>query len=208
MKRIVTIGLTLVLVLGLGATALAAPGKSAKVKDVPVSITPEAISLVAGDDAITLTAVTLKNGSDYAVTWDGAKEEETILREDGYYESTAVFEPNTVGTHTVKYTINMTAGKSGVAFVGTNTVTITVFEPASEPIILGYEIAEWTKGTQIYNSNGTQVVGYNATGNLWAVYDNNNKVLVDNNFNFELTQKNDNLKSPITYNNLPVTLIK
>ena len=104
----------------------------------------------------------------------------------------------------------MAAGKSGTTFTASDSVTVTVkerpviIEPKGDP---KYEIRNYSKGDAITNGNekNPQIIGYEAIGQLWF-FDGFTWDEKDSRFDFELTQKNDNLKSPQTINGIPVYL--
>lgn len=127
--------LAILLVLGMAlmsATAFAAPAPKEKSVEVQLSITSEEeFVVIYVEEEIELVAITPKHGSSFEDGWvvldeddeevDLEVEFETILTfVEGVnsYVSTATFVAEEAGTYTLKYNIEMAAGKSHVSFVG------------------------------------------------------------------------------------------
>lgn len=215
MKKYLVILLTLVLVFSFTVGAMAAPAE----KERATSLEASAETVEVGQP-ITFTVTTEKHGSNYAnPAWyiDGVLIVEDLDLEvpetvtvyaDDFYVSTKTMSFATAGTYEVSVEIVMSAGKgkSQVQFVATETITIEVTDPTAQPELLRYEIRDWTKGSEIWNSNETNHTGWYANGKLWAVYDNG-EVLVNGNFDFQLTRLNDNLQAPGEIDGITVYLI-
>ncbi|PKM38811.1 MAG: hypothetical protein CVV03_12820 [Firmicutes bacterium HGW-Firmicutes-8] len=130
MKKLLIVILTLLMLVGISANSIAVPSP----KEASVSLTSSAATVKPGE-IVTLTAVTLKQGSAYTDEWIGATKIETVLNEDGYYVSTA--EVTAQATVTVQYKITMTAGKGGVTFTGEAETAVSVEKPAD---VVGVEV--------------------------------------------------------------------
>jgi hypothetical protein len=131
MKKLFIIVLTLFLMIGITGNLAAQP--LPKAADVSLTSSVETANL---GEKVTLTALTMKKGSDYTDEWIGATKVETVLNEDGYYVSTAEFKAKM--TVKPQYRIIMTAGKSGVSFTGKAQTTIVV---VSKPVeVVGIEV--------------------------------------------------------------------
>jgi PBP1b-binding outer membrane lipoprotein LpoB len=121
------------------------PGKLPKTVDT--TLTADRMTVAVGE-TVTLTAATLKHGSGYTVEWKVNQEEyavnsqSTSLNKEGSYVSTAKFEADKAGTYTISYGIVMNAGKSGVTFVGEDSITIKVVDETSRSVAR-FEISKW-----------------------------------------------------------------
>jgi hypothetical protein len=122
MKKVIAVLLITILMIATSAGVFA----QSEEKEVPVSITAERNEVKVGE-TIVLSAASLKHGSDYNDSWNGAEMMETVLEpETGLYVSKAEFVAEKPGIYTVTYSIMMTAGNSSVAFMGIATYTIEV----------------------------------------------------------------------------------
>jgi len=130
MKKLLIVILTLLMLVGISANSIAKPSP----KCADVSLTGPAAAVKPGE-TVTLTAVTLKHGSDFTDEWVGATKIETVLTEDGYYVSTA--EVTAQVPVTVQYKIIMTAGNSEVSFAGQAETAISVEKSAE---VMGVEV--------------------------------------------------------------------
>jgi hypothetical protein len=166
MKKILSIISLFVLTLSMSTIVLAAPAP----KTAIVSLSTTSTTIEVGQTA-TLTASSLKQGSSYTDSWNGAVKNNTILDEaTGNYVSTATFSASKPGTYTVTYAVTMGAGKSGVTFIGTQSTTITVISPAK---IVGVVVKN-VSTTPNYNESdkNPNLTGYDATGDVYAVWSN------------------------------------
>jgi hypothetical protein len=186
MKKIMSIISTFIFILATSVVVIAAPAP----KTATVSLSASATTINVGQ-AVTLTTSTLKQGSSYTDSWGGAVKNTTILNEaTGNYVSTATFSETTPGTYTVTYGITMSAGKSGVTFVGYQSITITVIEPAK---ITG-AIVKNVVATPKYNSQN-KLTGYDATGDVYAVLSNGKETYYGPaDFNFSPNQTSRNIE--------------
>lgn len=133
MKKAYFFILVVVLLFGMSVNAFA----SSPPKNVEVSIT-SSLSAVRVGETVTLTAVTLKHGSEYKDEWVGATKVSTVLTEDGYYVSTARI---TVQDDVlVQYNIIMNAGNN-VSFAGATSISVEADQPVD---IVGAEIKNVT----------------------------------------------------------------
>jgi len=130
MKKLLVVVLTLLMLVGIPAGSFAEPSA----KDAGVSLISSAATVKPGE-TVTLTAVTLKQGSAYTDEWIGATKITTVLTEDGYYVSTAEISPEV--TVTVQYKITMTAGNCGTSFIGQAETVISATKPAE---VVGIEV--------------------------------------------------------------------
>lgn len=155
MKKVFAILLTLSLVIGLG-TSVFAKGPNEKTVEVSLSITSEQeFEVVYVGDKVELQAVTAKHGSSYEDGWvvvDAGgnlvelNDYETVLTDvEGVnsYVSTATFVAEEAGTYTLKYSIEMAAGKSHVSFNGeAESEEIVVVDP-EEAYITGVVVENY-----------------------------------------------------------------
>lgn len=180
--------------------ALAAPAPKAP-KAASTSLSASAQEIKVGE-TVTLAASTLKQGSDYSDSWFGATREGTYL--DGAiesYVSTATFTGQVPGTYTIWYEITMSAGKSGVTFVGTASIEITVVQPA---VIVGATIKN-VSVTPTYNNGNGNLNGYNAIGDVYAVWSDDTETYYGKvNFHFSDNQTIRNLG--VTINGVEYTV--
>jgi hypothetical protein len=132
MKKLFIIVLTLFLMIGITGNLAAQP--LPKAADVSLTSSVETANL---GETVTLTAITMKKGSDYTDEWIGATKVGTVLNHDGYYVSTAEFKADV--TVNVQYRIIMTAGKSKVSFTGQSETTVVVSKPAPA-VVVGIEV--------------------------------------------------------------------
>lgn len=168
-------------------TALASPPP----KTVETYILPATAQTLTVGQILSLEARTLKHGSHYTDTWQGAAKLETLQnKETGEYESAATFIATEPGTFTITYTITMTAGKSHVSFVGTGSVTVEVVAPALT--VVGAAMYNVT-ATPRYNPQGN-LTGYDAVGDVYAVMSDGSQVFHRRvNFNFSPNQTSRNM---------------
>jgi hypothetical protein len=166
-------------------TVLAAPAP----KPANVSLSASNDTILVGETA-TLTATTLKQGSSFTDSWDGAVKDSTILDDSlESYVSTATFSSSVPGAYTITYDIIMKAGKSNVTFVGTEGTTITVIAPKE---LIGATIKNLS-ATPRYNPQ-QKLIGYDAIGEVYAVYNNGDEDFYDAiNFNFSPNQSERNI---------------
>lgn len=122
MKKLFVVVLTVVMLFSISLNTLAVSCP----KSVEVNIS--APVKVQSGEIVTLTAVTLKRGSDYRDQWIGATKVSTVLTEDGYYISTAQFTAKEAAS--VQYNIIMEAG-NGKCFEGQAQTTVEVDNPVS-----------------------------------------------------------------------------
>ncbi len=122
MKKIFMMVLAVILLFGVSANTFAASNP----KYVEVNIS--APMKVEAGEIVTLTAVTLKHGSEFQDEWIGAQKVSTVLTEDGYYISTAQVTAKELVS--VQYNITMTAGNGG-DFVGQASTTVELDNPVS-----------------------------------------------------------------------------
>lgn len=141
MKKLFLIVLTFFMLCGIILPAAAAPAKNV---EVLLSSTP---SEVKPGERITLTAVTPKQGSDFTDEWIGATKIETVLTQDGYYISTAEFIAQE--SSTVKYSISMASGSSGVTFIGQASTTVVV---AQNRTLAGVEVKNISPSQTIFST--------------------------------------------------------
>ncbi|MFC5712448.1 hypothetical protein ACFPU1_06620 [Thalassorhabdus alkalitolerans] len=166
------------LVLSMGTGVLAkGPAPKEKPVEVALSVTSEQeFEVIYVGDEVKLQAVTPKHGSSYKDGWvvineNGKevaleKEEdfETLLIEvEGVnsYVSTAKFEAQEAGTYTLKYSIDMAAGKSHVTFSGNE---------KSDEIVVKDQEAAYITGVKVENYEVTQQrqgVNYRAAGDIY-----------------------------------------
>lgn len=134
MKRIITVVLVLIFVMGLSTNVFAAGSNIVKkTHNVEVNVTSD-ITVVDEGGTVNLKALTSKYGSALYETltgWsgDGVAAAITSLNAEGYYESNTVFTAPYVNEDTditITYAIAATAGKSGVVFAGQDSTVITV----------------------------------------------------------------------------------
>jgi len=217
MKRIAMLGIVFLLVFGISMVAFAAPpmgipgvspsngkgGPPAVAADISISGDTE---IVVGESTI-LTASWTTNRDITRLKWtvNGVEQYSGIIAEGAQRQagsSTFTFIGVEEGTYQVCFMVWHHA--TGWNASECETVQVTVASE-NDPEIIGYEIRNWTKGSVILNPQGN-TIGYQANGQLWAQYDEGSDVLVDGNFDFQLTKNNDNLQSPETINDLPVAL--
>ena len=125
-----------------------------------------------------------------ADTWTGSLKNSTILDDSlESYVSTSTFSSSIPGTYTITYDITMKAGKSNVTFVGTKSITITVIAPKE---LIGVKIKNVSAAPK-YNTQN-KLTGYDATGQIYAIYDNGEEKLYDTiDFNFSPNQSKRNI---------------
>ncbi len=217
-ERIVMLGIVFLLVFGVSMVAFAAPpmgipgvsssngkgGPPAVAADISISGDTE---IVVGESTI-LTASWTTNRDVTRLKWtvDGIEQYSGIITEGAQRQagsSTFTFIGVEEGTYQMCFMIWHHA--TGWNASECKTVQVTA-APENDPEMIGYEIRNWTKGSAILNTNDNTVISYEAKGQLWAQYDGGSDVLVNGNFDFELTKNNDNLKNPKTINDLPVAL--
>lgn len=200
MKRIISFITTLLFMLILPITVMAAPAP--KISTVSLSASNDTI--LVGETA-TITATTLKQGSSFTDNWTGAIKDSTILDESlGSYVSTSTFSSSVPGTYTITYDITMKAGKSNVSFVGTKSITITVIAPKE---LIGAAIKN-VYAIPRYNTQH-KLIGYDATGEVYAVYDNGEESLYDTiDFNFSPNQSERNIEVTVDGQTFTVHVVK
>lgn len=203
MKKLVAIGLSMLMVFGMSGMSFANGKGPAPKQHKIVEITNEnVIEAVQGEEIIITSTIPKQSSTFVSDTWESA----IYDAETDSFVATKAYTFTKLGEQTIYHTIIMTSGKSGLEFHITNTLSVNVVAPTPQRELLSYQITEWTKGDAIYNSNQTNIIGYQANGKLWEVYSDGLKVLVNNNFNFSLTRQNDNLQTPEIYKELPVSL--
>lgn len=183
MKKVFAILLTLSLVIGLG-TSVFAKGPKDKTVEVSLSITSEQeFEVVYVGDKVELQAVTAKHGSSYEDGWvvvDAGgnlvelNDYETVLTDvEGVnsYVSTATFVAEEAGTYTLKYSIEMAAGKSHVSFNGeAESEEIVVVDP-EEAYITGVVVDKFNAERNGKSDN------YKAKGEIYFTMSTGDKVL-------------------------------
>lgn len=185
MKRILSFITTLLFMFMIPFTVLAAQAP----KIATVSLTASNDTILVGETA-TLTAPTPKQGSSFTDSWDGAVKDITILDDSlESYVSTATFSSSVPGTYTITYNITMKAGKSNVTFVGTKCTTITVIAPKE---LTDAKIKN-VSATPRYNRQG-HLDGYDAIGDVYAVYNTGEEFYKTFNFNFSPNQSERNIE--------------
>ncbi len=188
MKKILAVIVSFVFIFIVAKPVMAAPLP----KEAKMSLETSALQVRVGE-TVTLTATTLKEGSSYIDSWDGAVKVSTILNNEGNYISSATFSATAPGAYTITYNIKMTAGRSGVTFEGNKTVTITVVNPA---VIVGAKVDN-VLAIPVTNPKGN-ITGYDATGDLYAVYSDNTEEYIDTiSFHFSSTQTTRNISVEI-----------
>jgi hypothetical protein len=120
-------------------------------------------------ETITLTAETLKQGSDFSNQWNGAIASKTYLDETtGNYVSEAKFTPNQAGTYTISYTIDMYTGNDEIKFTSSVSKSVEVISDAKE--VIGLEV----KNIKIYPityPDGT--IWYSILGKVYVLWNDN-----------------------------------
>lgn len=188
MKRILSFITTLLFMFMIPFTVLAAPAP----KPANVSLSASNDTILVGETA-TLTATTLKQGSSFTDSWDGAVKDSTILDDSlESYVSTATFSSSVPGTYTITYDITMNSGNSDVNFLRTNSITITVLQPKE---LVGATIKN-ISSTPVYK-NKNNIVRYDATGDIYAVYDNGEEIFYAT-FEFKFNQNHKERNIDIT----------
>ena len=190
MKRILSFITTLLFMFMIPFTVLAAPAP----KTATVSLSASNDTILVGQTA-TLTATTLKQGSSFTDSWDGAVKHSTILEDSlKSYVSTATFSSSVPGTYTITYDITMNSGNSDVNFLGTNSITITVLQPKE---LVGATIKNISSTPVYKNKNKNNIVRYDATGDIYAVYDNGEEIFYDT-FEFKFNQNHKERNIDVT----------
>lgn len=190
MKRILSFITTLLFMLILPITVMAAPAP----KIATVSLSASNDTILVGETA-TLTATTLKQGSSFTDNWTGAIKDNTILDESlGNYVSTSTFSSSVPGTYTITYDITMNSGNSNVNFVGTNSITITVLAPKK---LVGATIKNISSTPVYKNKDKNNIVRYDATGDIYAIYENGEEVFYDT-FEFKFNQNHKERNIDVT----------
>lgn len=125
--------------------------------------TPDVVKV---GETVFLTATTEKHGSCYNDNWSNAVKSFTILDNDtDTYISKAAFIAEKPGIYNISYSIDMSAGKSDVAFSGKVERTIIVTNPV---ILAGADIRDLII-KPVYKSDGSISV-YSAFGRVYALW--------------------------------------
>ena len=166
MKKLLSIALVFVFIATMSIGVYAAPAP--KVATVSLSASELTVNV---NEPVALTAATLKQGSSFTDSWTGAEKVATVLNTaTGYYASTSTFKASTAGEYTITYDIAMNAGKSGVTFIGSNSITITVIDPAT---IVGATVKNLVftpKIEELGKDKIPTIVGYDGTGEIYALW--------------------------------------
>lgn len=164
-KKIAAIVLAsaLTLTMATGVFAKGAPVKETKEKTVEVSLSvtsEQEFEVVYTGEEVELQAVTAKHGSSYEDNWSVLDAEGKVVDLDEYntvlsyfegvnsYVSTVTFVAEEAGTYTLKYSIEMAAGKSHVRFAGeAESDEIVVVDP-DEAFITGVIVKNFNVTSQ------------------------------------------------------------
>ncbi|MEB1808210.1 MAG: hypothetical protein LPK26_13095 [Bacillaceae bacterium] len=156
-KKLGAVILAGALVLSMG-TGVLAKGPTSKEKTVEVSLavtSEQEFEVIYVEDEVELQAISPKHGSSYEDGWVVLNENGGVVAELHEYEtvltdvagvnsyvSTATFKAEEAGTYTLKYSIEMAAGKSHVRFTG---------EEESEEIVVQEQEAAYITGVVVEN---------------------------------------------------------
>ncbi len=168
MKRFYIFLFVFVLILSNTIAVQASP--SPKISQSNLYVSAEQVKV---GETITLTAKTLKKGSNYTEEWDGALLSKSYLDEStGNYISEATFTPNQTGTYTITYTAKMYAGKSKTEFISNASITVAVISDVKE--VIGLEVRDITANPNIA-ADGT-IKGYYVLGKLYVLMNDNTSI--------------------------------
>lgn len=123
---------TVMVMLVMTIAALSSGAAASEIRTEAVSLSSTVSGNSVNGYAIIFTAVTLKYGSTYRDSWEGATKVSTVLDANGYYVSTATFSATGVpaGTYPVAYHIRMSAGASDLTWAGQAAGTVITDDPA------------------------------------------------------------------------------
>jgi hypothetical protein len=173
MRKVLSVLLVALLVLGLGTTAFANGNGKGNTKEIVLK--PIAVSLTQVEDEIevgtevNLTATVQKHGQWVSGAWSqGATETQvaTLDQETGTYTSNATFVANEEGEHTVTYTARMKAGNSHIMFGATGESVLTYIDSDEVVVVQRVTIKVVRYTTNYSGGRDPQITNHTVTAEV------------------------------------------